>query len=513
MSRLLCVVLLVAALPRETTAQFNYVRNDQQICTPLGCRSRLSMWGSCVAVAHWRGGTVFLSAGHNFEPETPEHKVVRVTIGGADANLRRWWYKNPQVPNVDFAVLHLPGRLADLLPLADKPPKPGDSAMVCGFEFDDDKPPRTVNYQGKVTSVERGEFGGLDFDFNVGVSGGPVVSDGELVGIVLHHDKYRRHRGGFQVNYDFKKSILSLFPGATFATAPPPPPDDDAPALGPNDPIEQPPAPKKLEPAPEPRLPRTEVEPRELVRGQAGQVIFPPPTNETKESPRTEAVKELGSKAGATAGAAAGTAAFGPIGGLIGGKLGGYAGETITSLVAAGGAYWWQRRKRKGLIREHATELSRRDHAERDREMQQESNMRREIEAAEKRGREKGAAERPNSTQNQPVPIAATVQPPVASGSPDRHTDDRGCYFGGNRPENPYPGATITNNIPPTAPPIAWQNVDNGFYAAAHDEARRVVGKKYPGAQEILETELSLVRQYLSGQMPMSVSGTHPERN
>lgn len=71
------------------------------------------------------------------------------------------------------------------------------------------------------------------------------------------------------------------------------------------------------------------------------------------------------------------------------------------------------------------------------------------------------------------------------------------------RPEDVTPQQpSITNHYPQTAPPIDWVNVDNGFYARAHDEARRVMGKRYPGSQEILEAELSLVQQFLSGQTP-----------
>lgn len=218
-------LLILLALCGTAEAQFNYVRNDQAICTGFACHSRMSAYGSCVAVAHWQGGTVFLSAGHNFEPDTPSHKIVRVTIGGASANLRRWWYRNPEVPNVDFAVLHLPGRLAELMPLASSPPEPGDRVSVSGFDFEGDEP-KAIHFYGKVTTVESSRYGGLDFDFPVGVSGGPVTRQGELVGIVLHHDRYTRNRGGFQVNYDFRKSVLSLFPGAVFKepeTAPPPP--------------------------------------------------------------------------------------------------------------------------------------------------------------------------------------------------------------------------------------------------------------------------------------------------
>jgi len=78
--------------------------------------------------------------------------------------------------------------------------------------------------------------------------------------------------------------------------------------------------------------------------------------------------------------------------------------------------------------------------------------------------------------------------------------------------ESPLPGdAVAAPSRVQTAHPIAWQNVDSNLYARAHDEARRVIGARYPGAQEVLEAELSLTRQYVSGTLPMP--NTQPTRN
>ena len=43
-------------------------------------------------------------------------------------------------------------------------------------------------------------------------------------------------------------------------------------------------------------------------------------------------------------------------------------------------------------------------------------------------------------------------------------------------------------------------NVENDSYQRAHEQARQHVVRRYPGSQEVLEAELSLTRQFLSGQ-------------
>jgi hypothetical protein len=54
--------------------------------------------------------------------------------------------------------------------------------------------------------------------------------------------------------------------------------------------------------------------------------------------------------------------------------------------------------------------------------------------------------------------------------------------------------------VPPQS--IKWQNVQSDRYAKAHEEARRAIAKRYPGGQELLDAELSLVQQFMSGNHP-----------
>jgi hypothetical protein len=243
-------LIVAAAMQPACIAGFNYVRTDQAVCTVFGCHSRVSYYGSAVAVAHWKGGSVFISAGHNFESESSEHKTTQILIGGSPAQLRRVWY-GKEFPSLDFAVLYMPGRHAILMPIAASPPKEGDAVTVSGFDFTDSLNPKALHFHGEVSRIASRDFGSLNFGYPIGVSGGPVTKDGELVGIAVHVIKEPRFKGdigGFQVNYDFRKSIVSLFPGAIFATpkskpiqknnnstgpatlrlkAPPPPKDDE----------------------------------------------------------------------------------------------------------------------------------------------------------------------------------------------------------------------------------------------------------------------------------------------
>ncbi len=57
----------------------------------------------------------------------------------------------------------------------------------------------------------------------------------------------------------------------------------------------------------------------------------------------------------------------------------------------------------------------------------------------------------------------------------------------------------------PAVPPkeridTQFVNVESDNYQRAHEQARQQVVRRYPGSQEILEAELSLTHQFLSGQ-------------
>jgi hypothetical protein len=67
-------------------------------------------------------------------------------------------------------------------------------------------------------------------------------------------------------------------------------------------------------------------------------------------------------------------------------------------------------------------------------------------------------------------------------------------------PPSPATGYPAQQVVPPQS--IKWQNVQSDRYAKAHEEARRAIAKRYPGGQELLDAELSLVQQFMSGNHP-----------
>jgi hypothetical protein len=72
-----------------------------------------------------------------------------------------------------------------------------------------------------------------------------------------------------------------------------------------------------------------------------------------------------------------------------------------------------------------------------------------------------------------------------------------------------YPGAATTSHYVVDAPQrnthrvnTQFVNVESDNYRDAHSQARVETARRYPGSQEILETELSLINQFLAGQYP-----------
>lgn len=495
--RKIAAAIFLTAVISPASAQLAPLKNIQQECSVRGC-VRYSCYGTAVAVAHCNGGTVFLSAAHNLKSKSDTSKMVSLTVGGDEAVIKGQWYDDVAT---DLCLLFVEGRTEPLVRLADTPPEVGEELTAGGFDFaqvsGQASPGKPIAryYKAKAFRVARKEFGQTDRSWPVGMSGGSIVRPGgDLVGIIAHSS-------GFNVNYNYKDFVLSHYPDAVFAQAPPPPKNY-----------------KRTEPAAEPVIDKPAPPPKEIparqddVSKDAGKDA--PPVHvkvpEIKDVPEPEpeqpeatqpgpAVdqltivdrvladprlldairKRIGGEAAplppaggsgwlGTAAGLAGTAAGGPLGGAV-------------ATGAASVAVWLYRRRRRRKQRNR-----------------EQDRHRAEIKAAEQRGIESGDIRGVDLANRSPAG--------------EDVTQGRREYPGGNRPPVPYPGATITNRYPEPTQPIAWQNVDNGFYATAHDEARRIVGKRYPGAQEILETELHLIQQFLSGQKPLSAPN-RSERN
>jgi len=391
------IIALLAGL-QSADAQLSYMRIDQQICTLFGCRDRSIGFGSCVAVAHYRGGTVLLTAGHNLERDSSEHKIVSLTVAGKPCTVRGSWFRDAEWPGVDIAILYQPNRLFNLVPLANTPPKAGDDILVGGFGFDDPMEPQVKYYRGKVFEAASGSYGSADFIWPVGISGGSVTRDGELVGIAVHQNskpRTPRDLAGFTINWNFRQAILQNFPGATFARVPGPPVvTGDEPRSEPvlDKPVPPPrdiPARQKggkdggrdavpvLTPVPDKTVPKQPDKSAELKQALAElsktqELLKKASQTAQKAAPVVEAVVDTTGDAAtsdwfSTGLKVAATAAFGPPGA---------AGATV--LTGVGGWMWNRRRKRKLIEKQEAEAEFNRVAAENDQRAVDQNNQERE---------------------------------------------------------------------------------------------------------------------------------------
>lgn len=232
MSRLsfITAILFAISAAGATQAQLAPIKNVQQECMTLGC-IRYSSYGSAVAVAHSRGGTVFLSAAHNLDPKSDTSKMVSLEINGEPVKVIGKWKDNKAT---DLALLYLPGRLYTLVSISSEPLKVGEDVVAGGFDFAQvsgqprgSGKPVVRYYETKVLKVTKNEFGDTDRSWPVGMSGGSLIRPGGgLVGVISHSS-------GFNVNWNLQAFVASHFPDAEFGEAPPPPKltGDEKPAL------------------------------------------------------------------------------------------------------------------------------------------------------------------------------------------------------------------------------------------------------------------------------------------
>lgn len=483
-------LLLLAGVARNGDAQVARLELRWQNCPAGVMCQRVDGYGTAVAVAHHQSGTVFATAAHSFRSQGAGFKLSRLTVQGKPAELNGQWL---DTKSIDFALVFVPRVKFPLVPLATTPPQVGDRFYVSGFDFAVSSRPVIRYYKGEVTKAEHGDFGQTSISWPVGTSGGPVVTrTGELIGIAVHSS-------GFMINWDFARVIAERFPEATFADATP-----AARYVRREDARQKTTAPSKPEVKP---LPSEAVAAPHPVRASSDQS-----TDSNNQQTAAEPVAVTGKATRATQspgkdlpnrnsqrqGESTGTAPESrtsppasttrhdaePVGRVAGTRS--RAGEVLdaadslllnpwiqAAIVGASGGTGaaalagWQvlsrlRRRRSERIRGPEKQSS--DH----RSQRRRSGRNR---------RERREGNEPYRDEPTPMPSAHASQSPV------NH-------------------AHIINKVPVPAPVIDWINVDNGFYAKAHDEARRQIGKRYPGAQEVLEAELSLVRQYLAGQQP-----------
>tara|TARA_R110000868_G_scaffold148839_3_gene371038 strand:- start:16429 stop:17823 length:1395 start_codon:yes stop_codon:yes gene_type:complete len=214
--KLLTLVLLL--LPAIADAGLVKVVADMQVCgESMFCENQTS-YGSGAVVGSFNGKSIVLTAAHIFEPNDKNGlpvrdnrgKVRRILVNGFPATLVGKWSDGGQA--MDAAIVLVDNRFDIELPLGNKP-EVGDPLTVYGWDYADRKNPQLWTGSGTFLKIERKSMGQVSFTSGVGVSGGPAVDrDGNLCGILCQSS-------GVQVNYDFRKWILSNIPGANLPPA------------------------------------------------------------------------------------------------------------------------------------------------------------------------------------------------------------------------------------------------------------------------------------------------------
>lgn len=543
----LTVALGLTTLSGTSIAQVARIELQWQNCPANVLCRRVDGYGTAVAVAHYQQGTVFATAAHSFRPQEAGFKRTRLTVQGKPAELKGQWLDSR---SIDFALVFVPRVRFPLVPLAPQAPQAGDEFYVSGYDFAVSNKPVIRYYKGRVTKAEQGDFGQASISWPVGTSGGPVVNAaGELIGIAVHSS-------GFMINWDFARVITGHFPGATFADTPvrytresvsESSPNAASPQRNPSGPLADVTEGKELRV--EGQSPKIESLPSESVAApkpihrvdpqserklhQRGSRNMEPGTHQSGTQNRKHNNRTAAEPEATAADAASGrTQSDRRLSGTEAshGRAADAAPESRTSPDAFSSR---QAADSVGPV------FARDSRAEHPRSSSPRNRTGRQHDEADPRSRTGEVLDAADSLLLNPWVQALIVgasggtgaaalagwqvlstirrkrkegrendrqhsQPQVSLPSSLAPPSSADCPF--DNVETAL-NSTITNRLPQSAPPLEWVNADSSFYARAHDEARRQIGRRYPGAQEVLEAELSLVRQFLAGQQPASSHG------
>ena len=193
--RKLCVGLWLAAAIlfgcRRCNAQVHLVKTEIRVCTPVSCRVEVGT-ASSVCVGRLNDAWYFVTAGHAFYSSRPE--VVSSKALNAHVAIDQQWVPativgfDKPASRSDLGLLSVRlSRALRSLPLAEHLPPVGSEVSICGF-------PSGSPYAEVKGSLLPLPAADARSDFLVstavvrGVSGGPVVHKGEVVGIVSASD-------------------------------------------------------------------------------------------------------------------------------------------------------------------------------------------------------------------------------------------------------------------------------------------------------------------------------------
>ena len=170
-------ILFVLLITSVVQAQALVIRVTETECTPTGCRQLIGT-GACAYVGDIENRSVFLTAAHNVN----QARTIHVGYSG------QWWgarVAHKQYQNgVDFAIIETQSiKATKCFTVAESYPGDGADAVAYGYS-------NGIYNLRSLRAKIRVSRGGRYFSKIVakGDSGGPILVNGQIVGIISGHD-------------------------------------------------------------------------------------------------------------------------------------------------------------------------------------------------------------------------------------------------------------------------------------------------------------------------------------
>ncbi|WP_339684398.1 trypsin-like peptidase domain-containing protein [Gimesia maris] len=170
-------ILFVLLITSVVQAQALAVRVTETECTPNGCRQLIGT-GACAYVGDIESRSVFLTAAHNVN----KAKTIHVGYNG------QWWgarvVHKQHEGNVDFAIIETQSiKATKCFKVAEAYPGHGVDAVAYGYS---NGVYNLRSLRAKIRVTRSGRY--FSKVVAKGDSGGPILVNGQVVGIISGHD-------------------------------------------------------------------------------------------------------------------------------------------------------------------------------------------------------------------------------------------------------------------------------------------------------------------------------------
>lgn len=170
-------ILFVLMITSVVQAQALAVRVTETECTPNGCRQLIGT-GACAYVGDIESRSVFLTAAHNVN----KAKTIHVGYNG------QWWgarvVHKQYEGNVDFAIIETQSiKATKCFKVAEAYPAHGVDAVAYGYS---NGVYNLRSLRAKIRVTRSGRY--FSKVVAKGDSGGPILVNGQVVGIISGHD-------------------------------------------------------------------------------------------------------------------------------------------------------------------------------------------------------------------------------------------------------------------------------------------------------------------------------------